>query len=245
MDDLIGFPAEMRRIETEISDIGGAEPFPAVEPNRLTRSLYLIYQRASLAGDLVELSVVNQAIDRAIPLLRHPGDLYLLKANVAFKLHKLPEVRSAIQVLPSVYSSLEGRLIRADLDFQDGRLAKAKEQYVAVIETSRSWAALARLAYFHSKMGDPAADQLYAEAEEELTAKEMRSFAWLEVQRGFLAFAQGEYSRARSHYDCAEAAYPGYWLVGEHVAECLGAEGNYREAATILERICHASTALS
>jgi tetratricopeptide (TPR) repeat protein len=68
-----------------------------------------------------------------------------------------------------------------------------------------------------------------------LTAKEMRSYAWIEVQRGFLAFAQGDYPVARSHYERAEAAFPGYWLVDEYRAELLGAEGRYREAAEILQ----------
>jgi tetratricopeptide (TPR) repeat protein len=229
----------MQRLEKGIADMGGGEALSApTDPVRLTRYLYLLYQKASLAGDPVHLSAVKRVIDSAIPLLHHPGDLYLLKANVAFKLHRLAEVRSAVLALPSLCGGPEGRLILADLDFQHGRLAKAKTQYVEALETDRSWPALARLAYFHGKMGDPAsADQLYAEAEEELTAKEMRSFAWLKVQRGLLAFAQGAYSRARAHYERAAAAYPGYWLVGEHVAELLGAEGNYREAVAILERI--------
>jgi tetratricopeptide (TPR) repeat protein len=91
-------------------------------------------------------------------------------------------------------------------------------------------------------MGDvEGADRLYQEAEDQLTAKEMRSFAWLEVQRGFLAFARGRFGAAQLHYRRADAGYPGYWLVEEHVAELLGAEGKYREAIELFERI--ASTA--
>ena len=44
-------------------------------------------------------------------------------------------------------------------------------------------------------------------------------------------------AHARLHYRRADAAYPGYWLVEEHIAEVLGAEGRYAEAAEILERI--------
>ena len=80
-------------------------------------------------------------------------------------------------------------------------------------------------------------DRLYREAEDELTAKEMRSYAWLEVQRGFLAFSRGGYPEARSHYDIAEAAYPGYWLVGEYQAELLGAEGRHAEAIELFGRL--------
>jgi hypothetical protein len=90
MADLIGYAAEMLRIEKDIADIGGAESLSTpIDPPRVTRYLYLLYQRASLEGDPAHLSAVGLAIDSAVPLLRHPGDLCLLKANVAFKLHKL------------------------------------------------------------------------------------------------------------------------------------------------------------
>ena len=90
-------------------------------------------------------------------------------------------------------------------------------------------------------MGVPAAaDQLYAEAQDELTAKEMRSFAWLEVQRGFLDFAHGRFGAARSHYRRAEAAYPGYWLAAEHIAELLAAESEFAAAIAILEPLAAA-----
>ena len=229
----------MRRIEQDIARIGGAEalamPF---EPARATQYVYYLYQTASIAGNLVQLSTVERAIDHALPLLANPGDLYLLKANVAFKLHKLAEVEAALVAVPSVYDSNEGRLIRADLNFQHGKYREAKTGYLEVLRAERSWGALARLAYFHGKMGDVAgADRLYEEAEDQLTAKEMRSYAWLEVQWGFLAFAHGRYGEAQSRYARAEAAYPGYWLVAEHAAELMAAEGKYREAIEIFESI--------
>jgi tetratricopeptide (TPR) repeat protein len=87
-------------------------------------------------------------------------------------------------------------------------------------------------------MGDVAdADRLYEEAEDQLTAKEMRAYAWLEVQRGFLDFVHGQFREPRSHYHRAEQPTPGYWLVEEHIAELLGAEGRYEEAAGIFERV--------
>ena len=53
-------------------------------------------------------------------------------------------------------------------------------------------------------------------------------------------FARGRLREARSHYRRADAAYPGYWLVEEHIAELLGAEGRYEEATGIFERIVSA-----
>ena len=239
MISLAGYRAEMRRIEEDIASIGSADPLAMpTDPERVTLYVYRLYQRAAIAGDSAQLSAVERTINGAIPLLANPSDLYLLKANTAFKLHKLSDVEAALRAVPSVYDSNEGRLIRADLDFQHGRYREAKRGYLGVPQAERSWGALARLAYFYGKRGDVAgADHLYEEAEDQLTAKAMRSYAWLEVQRGFLAFAHGRYGEARLHYGQADAAYPGYWLVDEHVAELLGAEGHYGQAIEILERI--------
>ena len=86
--------------------------------------------------------------------------------------------------------------------------------------------------------GDAAADRLYAEAEDELTAKEMRQYAWIEVQRGFLRFTHGRYAEARGIIERADQAYPDYWLVDDHTAELLGAEGRYAEAAALYRADC-------
>jgi len=232
-----GYAAEIRRIEGDITKTDAACS-GATDPERITRHVYRLYQKASISGDLTGLAAVERAIDDAIPLLSNPGDLYLLKAHAAFKLHKLADVHAALLAVPSVYDSDEGRLIRADLDFQHGRYKVAETGYVEVLRRERSWSALARLAYLCGKMGDAiGADRLYEEAEDLLTAKEMRAYAWLEVQRGFLDFARGRHGDARSHYRRADAAYPGYWLVEEHIAELLGAEGSHDEAIAIYQRI--------
>ena len=242
MAPLAGYRAEIEQIEQDITAVGGAAALdPPTDTERVTQYVYRLYQRASLANDLTALGAVEDAIDRAIPLLTHPDDLYLLRANIAFKLHRLADVQSTLLTSPSVRGSEEGGLIAADLDFQNGRYQKARSGYCDVLKISRSWGALARFAHLSDKMGDPeGADRLYQEAQDELTAKEMRSFAWLEVQRGFLDFAHGRYDAAQAHYERAERAYPGYWLVDEHIAELLAAQGGYAEAIAILGRVASA-----
>jgi len=223
----------MRRIEDDTPPFIGAS-----DPEARTRRLYRLYQKASIAGDLAGLAEIIAAVDDSITALANPGDLYLLKANAAFKLHKLADVDSALRAVPSVYDSDEGRLIRADLDFQHGHYQAAESGYLDVLQRERSWGALARLAHLRGRMGDATgADNLYQEAEDQLTAKEMRAYAWLEMQRGFLDFVRGRPGEAGLHYRRADAAYPGYWLVEEHIAELLGSEGSCEEAAAILERI--------
>jgi hypothetical protein len=240
---VLEYRTELQRIERDIAELSIADSFAVpINPERLTRYVYLLYQRASLVGDFAQLNAVERAIERAVPLLTHPGDLYLLKANVAFKLHRLGDVEAALLAIPVGGRCIEACLLRADLHFQRGRYRDAEAAYIAAIEAERSWSGLARLAYFRGKMGDlEGADRLYQEAEDELTAKKMRTYAWLEVQRGFLAFSRGTYANARSHYDRAEAAYPGCWLVDEYKAELLGAEGRHAEAIELFRSLVAAN----
>jgi tetratricopeptide (TPR) repeat protein len=239
MNPSYGCRAEIRKIEEAIADLGGAAALdPPTDAGRVVRYVYCLFKKASIAGDLAAFDEVERAIRLAIPLLACPGDLFLLKANVAFKLHRLVDAEAALTADPFVHHSVEGRLLRADLDFQRGRYRQARDAYCEVLAVERSWGALARLAHLTGKMDDAvSADRLYEEAQDELTAKELCSFAWLEVQRGFLDFAHGRFSEARSHYQRADRAYPGYWLTDEHIAELLGAEKRYAEAIAILVRL--------
>jgi tetratricopeptide (TPR) repeat protein len=238
MDPGRGAGAEIRKIEQAIADLGGAAALdPPTDSGRVVGYVHCLFQKASIAGDLAAFDEVERAIGRALPLLARPADLLLLKADLVLKRHRLADAEAILAADPFVCGCVEGRLLRADLDFQRGRYPQARDAYGAVLEVERSCAALARLAYLIGKMGDPAgADRLYEEAQDELTAKELRSFAWLEVQRGFLDFAHGRFSEARSHYERADQAYPGYWLTDEHLAELFAAEERYAEAIAILVR---------
>jgi tetratricopeptide (TPR) repeat protein len=52
-----------------------------------------------------------------------------------------------------------------------------------------------------------------------------------------LKLRQGRYEDALAHYDRADRAYSGYWLVDDHKAELLGAQGKFEEAARLYEQV--------
>ena len=162
----------------------------------------------------------------------------VLKGNLDFKFHRLADVRIDLETGRGLSDTTQGRALHADLDFQEGRYDEARRGYDAVINDDLTWDNLARLAYFKWKLGDTTgADDLYAQAEDELTAKEMRHYAWIELQRGVLDLRQGRYQDAQAHYDRADHAYSGYWLVDDHKAELLGAQGRAEEAAQLYEKV--------
>jgi tetratricopeptide (TPR) repeat protein len=232
------YQVELARFEDAIAELQHTALVPPVNTERATRYVHALYQRATLAGDLDGLEAAEAAIDEAIRHVPFPGDLYFLKANLAFKLHRLADVRRSLQAVPSLFESLEGQALLADLDFQEGRYDAARTRYEGLIERNRTWDNLVRLAYFTAVMGDAAAaDRLYLEAEDELTAKEMRSYAWVELERGLLHLARGRHDAAEAHYRRAERAYSGYWLVDEHRAELLGAQGRLAAAAALYKSV--------
>jgi tetratricopeptide (TPR) repeat protein len=225
------FENELERIRQGLAELNDSALNLPVDSARVSRLAYLQFQRASLTGNFEALSDADATLDYAIQHLGRSGDLYFLKANIHFKLHRLNDVEQDLQLGRDLLLSTSGRALKADLDFQQGRYQVAQEEYEALIEEERTWDALARLAYLHFKMGDlEKADRLYDEAADELTAKEMRHYSWLELQRGVLDLSRGEYEKARNHYERADHAYSGHWLVQEHMAELAGAEEKFDEA---------------
>ena len=107
-----GYAAEMRRIDEDIVKTEDAAGATLSSPERITRHVYRLYQKASIAGDLAGLTAVEHAIDDAIPLLSSPADLYLLKAHAAFKLHKLADVDSALRAVELEAKMHDVQLIR-------------------------------------------------------------------------------------------------------------------------------------
>ena len=232
------YQSELDRIENSIAELRDHALVPPTDTEKVTKYVHSVYQHAVHTGNLAQLEAVEPVIDEGIRQIRFPGDLYFLKANLAFKLHRLDDVRRNLSADPSLLSGAEGKALLADLDFQEGRYAQARDGYQNVIDGNRTWDNLARLAHFEAKMGDAAvADRLFIQAEDELTAKEMRSYAWIELQRGLLDLAHGRHDEAGDHYERADRAYSGHWLTAEHQAELLGAQGRYDQAAALYEDV--------
>jgi tetratricopeptide (TPR) repeat protein len=238
MNTRTDFENELAQIDKNLVELGAGAGAELTPVERATRSGYCLYRRASLTGNFSDFEVAEQAIDAGIEKVGPGPDLCFLKANLDFKFHRLPKVRNDLEMVPGLADSPSGRALWADLDLQEGRYEEARIGYENVIQENRSWDALARLAHLRGKLGDESiADELYLEAEDEITAKEMRSYAWVELQRGLLDMAHGRYADAWSHYNRAGKAYTGYWLVDEHIAELLGAEGKLDAAISLYQLV--------
>jgi tetratricopeptide (TPR) repeat protein len=230
-----------RDVDRARGDVADLERAVAVEPKDAEGGIRLVYRRyhlATLAGDLDALAVLPAAVHDAAARFGPNADLLVLEANVHLTLHRADLVRSTLARSPGLLGSPQGRGLLAEAAVQRGEFRAARVEYDTLVAYNPAWDDLARLAHLEAITGTPdVADRRYAAAQQPLTVKESRIYAWLEVQRGMLDVAAQRYTDADRHYRRAAAAYSGYWLVEQRRAELAAAEARYEEAAERYQRV--------
>src|SRR5262245_33321425 len=91
------FEIELAGMDSGIAELEGNALQLPVDRAKITKLAYLQYQRASLIGNLAGLAVADGTLDHAIEHLGRDGDLYFLKANIHFKLHRLADVKRDLE----------------------------------------------------------------------------------------------------------------------------------------------------
>jgi tetratricopeptide (TPR) repeat protein len=231
------YDRERAALAQRIGELEAAAGEPEGDATAAGRLAVQRYRYATLSGDFTELRAAEEAIEHALATVGPAPDLVLLRAQLHAALHRLPRARQDLARLADP-ADLRARALAADLDLQEGRYRAARRGYEEALRRERSWDLLARLAFLGAKTGDAAgADRLYAEAQEQLTAKEMRPYAWLELQRGVLDLERGDAAAALGRFERADRTYSGYWLIEEHLAEALHLLGRTDEAVARYRRV--------
>jgi tetratricopeptide (TPR) repeat protein len=210
---------------------------PATKDDAL-KLVYYRYQLAALSGDYADLKAAEDSINEALRAHGPLDDLLYFNAHLHFKLHRFEAARESIASMPLAGESASLRALAADIALQQGHYAQARAEYESLAAEKPSWDVLARLAYYRLKTGQPAeADELYRRAADMIPAKEMRTYAWIELQRGLIDLEYGRPEEALAHYRVADRAWSGYWLIEEHIAEALHLTGQTRRAIALYRDI--------
>lgn len=218
---------ELRRLDAALASLDDADGADAV-----ARRAHLRLRHARLSGVLDELRDADTAVSTALRRYPEWPDLPYLRASADLDIHQPTAALAHLDAVPGLAESPVGLELRGAALEQLGRLPQAQDCYTRALAADPSWQALAGLAQVRAALGDPgAADALYAQAEDELTAKQMSAFAWVRAARGELAAASGDHETAWSHYRSATAAFSGYWLIESQVAALLRREDRLDEAA--------------
>jgi tetratricopeptide (TPR) repeat protein len=232
------YQRELATIEYAIST-GVNKPGQSLsDPKILFQKAYHYFLKSSLTGSRRDSVQAGTAFDKAVASLPASPDIYLLHAAFNLKLHRLEAAKTDLEKLSFMSEDPKVQVLKADISVQEGDYRAAETNYQNIIEKNRNWDNLSRLAYLRAKFGDfESSDRLYQEAEEEQSAKEMRSYAWVELQRGYLALSRGRHEAAWDHYQRADQAYSGYWLTKEYKAEWLGDQRNFDAAIVLFKQI--------
>ena len=216
-----------RRLDREAT----ADP---ASPAAATEVLTLQHREVVLAGGRPEeLLALGSAVDRAVEQFPAWPDLRLLRATIALAVHRPDVATTALDAVPGLAELPPGRVVAADIAQFAGDYRTARAGYRRAAREDPLWDTTARLAALAVATGHfDEADDLYAAAEDELTVKQMRAFAWVRVQRADLAQALGDLDRAGRLLTDADRAYPDWWYVTAHRAALDAAAGRPDRAAT-------------
>jgi len=225
------YELELAQIQTRLQEADGRD-------DRLVWEAHLFYRRASLTRDRADFQQAEAAISNALAQSGAREDLHFLQACLHYQLHRVPDARAALKKLSFIAGTPTFLALKADIDFEDGRYSEARSGYLQAIAADSTWDKLARLAHLESEFGNTAAaEDLYVRAQDKITVKEMRGYAFVELQRGLLDFHHGDLDAAMDHYRRADSAYSGFWVIEEHIAELLAAQKNFGPATALYEKV--------
>jgi tetratricopeptide (TPR) repeat protein len=221
------FDRERSRLD---ADIAALRPRASGAPDVATRLAFQLYHRATLTAQPADFAPIETLVDATVREFP-TAELRLLRATIDLRFHRLRAARDGLRAIADLERDDDAQLLLADIALQEGAGDEARRRIDLVISRRPTWDARSRLAWLLARQDDVAgADRQYAAAEADLTAKEMRACAWLELQWGQMYFTRGRYEQARAHYARARRAYSGYWLADEYEAELLGAQRDFTRA---------------
>jgi hypothetical protein len=238
------YEKEMSRIDGDISKAGTDRAKDSADGNRYKLAKHLL-TRASLSGDFQDYQAADVEITKDLSADSASPELFYLRASLDFKLHRIERAKSALNRLrPMAESPMSGldanpmRALEGDVALHEGRYAEAESLYRVVLDGHQDWSDLCRLAYLDWKTGKAAAaESLYAKAKDGLSVKEMRSYAWIELQLGRMDFEFKRYDSSLAHYRQADLAYSGYWMTRQYQAESMAASGRTEEAIRLYKAL--------
>jgi|GEM_PF-2184890 len=224
----VTFQSDLVRIQNAMAQLKPTEP----------KYAYLQVQQAQLTGNFEDFYRANQLL-AAFPDDR---ELVFLRAKVGLSMHDVAQGKNLYDKLSAYPNDTRTEDLAIDIALQQGQYQPAVEMLTARLQRDAQWSDLARYAFLLHKFGDSkAADQLYAIAQERLSAKQIKDYAWLELQRGIIDLENGKHADALAHFELANRSYPGHWLIEEHLAETYALLNQPSKAIPLYQQVIQQS----
>ncbi len=244
--DQQGVPVDYRQTLARLNDgVARARTAAAAQPGEWPVVAGVgdaLTARARLTNAFPDYAEAGRWYDRAMAIDPRIGPR-LARATWNFSIHRLAAVEPDLKRMDAYVVKEDGDVaaalgLRGDLAFFTGDYPRALDLYERSHARMGSLGGSFRLANYWARMGDPAKAELYiAEAEGALHGPLQQTRAFFELQRGMIAFAAGDWPSAGRHYVRANAIFPGYWLIEEHLATMLALKGDTKRAMALYQAI--------
>lgn len=205
--------------------------------------------RGRLSGSYDDYAAAQAALNRAFRNAPPGAGPHLAQASLHLLMHRLAEAERMLDAIgryavpPDRGEQAELAGMRGDIAFYRGDYAAAWHLY-GEADRLQPGAAAFRRAVFQSKMGrSDLAEQQYDIYERSLARTTPQLRANIELQRGILDLDSGRWSEALAHFRRADAVFPGWWLVEEHIAETTALLGDTAAAERFYRRVVERTAA--
>lgn len=198
--------------------------------------------RARYGGRFEDYLHADRAMTRAFELAPEGAKPHMARATLGFTLHRFGAIEADLAAVEQ-YAFVPGSAreaveeLRADLAFQLGRYEESLalfERFAVERPSSRN---CLRLGYYYWKTGDDVRADAYLVQAAERAGDDAQAVASIELQRGLRDLERGRLAQAERHYRRANALYPHWYLVEEHLAEVMTETDRLEEARAIYERV--------
>ena len=221
-----------------------AEAAQAADPGVADTALAVVdaaLDLAWLSGDYQWFVRAETALGVADSAAGRSPRTCLVTARLNLTLHRAAAASEALRECGPWSDARTRERLLADVVQMQGDPHAAAAGYRRLLHNQVDISALAALAAVHESLGHPEeAKALLAVAEQRDHGDDPAQRAWLKVRRAEIALHQGRWDEARAVYLAAEQVFPGWWLVGEHLAEVEALLGETHAArdryAAIIER---------
>ena len=193
--------------------------------------------RARLTGAFEDYAAAQAALDRAFTLAPAGSGPHLTQAALHFTLHRLDAAERTLDAIdryavpPDAMERAEALALRGDIAFYRGDLEAAEARYRAADALEPGAGTAFRWAVYFTKTGRLAeAERFFDAAVRASRMPTMQFRANVELQKGTLYLERGQWDRALGYFRRADALFPGYYAIQEHIAEALTLKGQTAEA---------------
>jgi hypothetical protein len=200
--------------------------------------------RARLTGNYADYGAAARSLDESFARAAKGSGPLQLKAGLGLAVHRLADAEAALNTIDHYALAdppgqrAEQRAMRGDIALYRGDYAGARQLYGAAATLGGGPSASCRIGNLDSLMGQyDAALVQFDRCEASVPVRTPQFAANVEMSRGAVELARGNWEGAAAHFGRADSLFPGHWLTAMRLAQVQALRGDPKGAMAAFTRI--------